>query len=246
MLRVLRAELRKLQGAKTVYWTLVVVAFVAVFAVFTQKLGNDDLSAITWAQMLGYSPQLMASYWGLLIFGLATAHLFGSEFSDGTAATMLTAPLRREYFVIAKMIVLALWIAALAVLAVITQAGGAALMGAKAFTWDAVWKCLGDSLAIAGIIYMTLPAVALISMVGRGYLAPMLFSSAVMAMSWMSFFLGWTEWIPWAMSSSVAGFMGPPEWVDPLNVGSWAILIGMFVLGLAAVIVYVNRADTSL
>lgn len=245
MLRALRAELVKLNRSRAAWGTVAIVASFGLLTVVVARFEDLSVRHATWRETLALAPQFMAGWWGLVVFGMAAATLFGSEFGDGTAASMLTTPLRREWFVVAKMMVLALWTAVLAVLAVATQMAAALLLGADGFAWSHVAQRTGDSLLVAGMIYMTLPIVALISMVGRGYLAPMLYSSAATAISLAATFLGWEQWLPWAMPLTVAGGITPPGILHTTTpAASWAILVTMFVAGMAAVFLYIDRAES--
>ena len=96
------------------------------------------------------------------------AYIFGREYKEGTEKNMLTVPIRREYSVIAKMIVVACWVFGLALFAFVLQAGGIAAMGVKGFAWSHVFKSLGDLLQVTLLLYLTLPLVAWIAMAGRG------------------------------------------------------------------------------
>ena len=188
----------------------------------------------------------MAGWWGVLAFSLAAAHLFGAEFSDGTVASIFTTPIRRECFAIAKLLVLAVWVLALTLVSVGALMAVATLQGASGFSWALVRTSLSDSLMVALLLYLTLPIVAFVSMLGRGYLAPMLFASAMMTASWTCGFLGWARWFPWAMPATIAGGMGPPSLFETgLTAGSWAIALGLFVAGLVAVFLYMHNPESA-
>ncbi|HEX9093283.1 MAG TPA: ABC transporter permease [Coriobacteriia bacterium] len=244
MPRVLRAELLKLKRSKAVWGTVAVVASFALMTVSMSHLFTAKGTQTTWSATLELGPQFMAGWWGLMVFGLAAASMFGSEFSDGTATSMLTTAIRREYFVVAKMIVLALWSVGIVVVAIAGQCLAAVVLGAEGFAWGLVRDALGDGLLIAFMFYLTLPVVALLSMLGRGYIAPMLYSTGLTALSMTAGWLGWERWLPWAMPLTVAGGIAPPGVLDTsLPAWSWALSIALFVGGLAAVFVYVNRVD---
>ena len=243
MLRVLRAEFLKLRRAQVVLWTAATVVFFATFNVWGAEIWSPGVTP-TWESTLSSSAMFMAGWWGILIFGLAAAHLFGAEFSEGTAAGMLTTPVRREYFLAAKFVVLAVWVLVLVLVSVGSHVLAAALQGAEGFSWDLLRHTILDNVEVAFLLYLTMPLTALISMLGRGYVAPMLFSTAVMTASWSCGFLGWARWFPWAMPSTVGGGLGPPAiLVRPLGTGSWAIIGTLFVAGLIGAFVYVNRAS---
>ena len=75
--------------------------------------------------------QGVSGSWGLLTFSFIAAYVFGREYKEGTEKNMLTVPIRREYSVIAKMIVVACWVFGLALFAFVLQAGGIAAMQAR-------------------------------------------------------------------------------------------------------------------
>lgn len=247
MLRSLRAEMLKLKRARTPVWTALAVCLFPLLPVFTAKLVDGELAHATWEQFMRAGPEMIASAWGLMLFGLATAYLFGREFDDGTAKYMLTLPLRREYFVVSKMAVLAGWVVGLTLLSVAVQAGYAALLGLTGFSWEHIAAGLTQSLKVSLMIYLTLPVVALLAMLGKGYLPPMLFSALMMAAGMMLATVGWERWFPWSMPIVFAGMtFGPRDAATgQLGAASWAIAFGLFAAGLAAVFWYVDRVDNT-
>jgi len=189
-------------------------------------------------------PQLMASWYGILLFGMAAAYLFGREYGEGTAKEMLTLPLRREYFFVAKMIVLAAWVLGLALLSLAAQAGYAAVLGLDGFSWAEAARCVTIGLKVALLTYATLPWVALLAMVGRGYLAPMVYSALAAFFGVALAEAGWSRWFPWSMSLSVTGVtLFPSVPMPTLVFGSWALMALVFVTGSAATVWYGDRAD---
>lgn len=243
MLRALRSEVLKMRRSRTVLWTALAVSIVpAITASSVKALGS--LTTLTWESFMALAPQMMASWWGVLIFGLATSYLFGREYLDGTAKNMLTLPIRRETFIVAKLVVLAFWTGGLALLAVGLQAGFAALLGVSGFAWSYIWAAAADCLEIAALIYVTLPAVAALAMLEKGYLPPMMFSAFMATAAFMVGAVGWGRWFPWSMPLAVAGSAFGPL-IDPptLTSGSAVVDAAIFAVGLAALFAYVDRAD---
>ena len=246
MLRALRSEIVKLKRARVVLWTVLIVALVPFVVAFSIRLVGADLGRTTWESFMRLAPQMMASWWGIMIFGLAAAYLFGREFGDGTAKNMLTLPIRRESFVVAKMGVLALWVSGLTLLSVALEAACAAALGLPGFAWEHIWVAAGESMTIALLIYLTLPIVAALAMLEKGYLPPMLFSALMATASMLFAVVGWARWFPWSMPLAVAGSsMGPLIHKPEISTGSWVVDATLFVVGLAAVIVYIDRADNT-
>lgn len=247
MWRALIAEVTKLRRASLPLWTLVTIvvgpALSNVFATSQQA----ESGRLSWIEFFGLGPMAMGTWYGILLFGLITAFLFGREYAEGVAPTVLTVPMRREHLVFAKLIVLAVWIVALAVVAVAVQAAWATLLGLDGFAWAPFWTSVGEMFTVALLIFLTLPLVALLAVAGKGVFAPMIFSAFGFSAGMIGGIAGWGGWLPWAMPTAVAGtFLGPV--VDlhdvQLTAGSWVIAIGVFAAGLLATLAWVNRADS--
>ncbi|PKQ19199.1 MAG: hypothetical protein CVT66_11405 [Actinobacteria bacterium HGW-Actinobacteria-6] len=247
MLRALEAELTKLKRATLPLWTLATVCGAPTLSNVFATANSGWTETTLWSTFVGLGPMSMGTWYGILLFGLITAFLFGREYSEGVATNVLTTPTRREYFVLAKFAVLAGWVAVLALLAVVAQVVWASALGLDGATWSSVWSCLGDMLTVALLIFLTLPLVALVAVMSRGVFAPMIFSAFGFAAGMLGGIAGWGDWLPWAMPTSIAGsFMGPMGLASQtkLDGGSWVIAVGVFVLGLAALLYWVNHADS--
>ena len=142
------------------------------------------------------------------------------------------------------MIVLAAWVLGLALLSLAAQAVYAAVLGLDGFSWAEAARCVTISLKVALLTYATLPCVALLAMVGRGYLAPMVYSALAAFFGVALAEAGWSRWFPWSMSLSVTGVtLFPAVPMPTLVFGSWALMALVFVMGAAATLWYGDRAD---
>lgn len=246
MLRALRAEAMKLKGSMMPVWTALVVLVAPCITVSTFRLIDRGAADARWADFMLAGPQLIASWYGSVLFGFIASYLFGREQNEGTEQQMFTLPVRREYFFAAKMLVLAAWVLCLTVLSLFVQAGYATLVGAQGASWAEATRIALLGLKVAVLIYATLPWVALIAMIGRGYLAPMVYSSIMAAIGLGLAEAGWGRWFPWSMQLSVTGVALFPAVPMPTLVGgSWALMAIVFVTGAVATVLYIDRADST-
>jgi ABC-2 type transport system permease protein len=246
MLRALRAEMLKLKGSMMPVWTALVVLVAPSITVSTYSLGDKGAASAKWADFMLAGPQLVASWYGAVLFGLVAAYLFGREHNEGTEQQMFTLPVRREYFFAAKLLVLAAWVCVLTVLSLLAQAGYAAVVGAQGASWADLVRISLLGLRVSVLIYATLPWVALLASIGRGYLAPMVYASIMSAIGLGLAEAGWGRWFPWSMPLSVTGVaLFPSVPMPTLVVGSWVVMALVFVTGCAATVLYVDRADNS-
>jgi ABC-2 type transport system permease protein len=157
---------------------------------------------------------------------------------------MFTLPVRREYFVLAKALIALAWILCLTALALLAQAAYAAALGLHGASWGEALSCAREGLAVALLIFGTLPIVVLLAMRGRGYLAPMVYSAVKAAVGLGLAEAGWGAWFPWAMPATVTGIvLGPPIPMGELVPGSWALMALLFAAGSAAVLWQVDATD---
>lgn len=246
MLRALRAEFFKLKRCTLPVWTGLAVLLFPLIVLAPAGMYDAAARRVGWLTFMRSGPQMIASGYGFLLFGLAAAYLFGMEYSEGTAKQMLSAPVRREYLVLAKVTVLAVWILGLTLLALGAQAGYAFALGLKGFGWPAISAALGDGLAVSLLIFCTLPLIALLAVLGKGYLAPMVASAALASVGLALAEAGCAGWFPWSMPLAVTGIIfGPPLPVGHLAPQSWALAALLFFGGWLAVLVIVNTADES-
>jgi ABC-2 type transport system permease protein len=264
MMRALRAEFMKLRASRTLLWTSVVVlAYSVIGTIGATAFQNSETAKAmgaaggafanaaaaglyrpSWANFLRFIPQGIAGAWGVLLFGFVTAYVFGREAREGTEHDMLTLPVRREYFVVAKMAVVAVWVLGLTVLSVVLQAGGLALLGLDGFAWSLVLSTLKDALVVSAILYLTLPVVGWLTMVGHGYLRAMLFSIAMMMTGTALATTSLSRYFPWNMPIHLVGASWMPIPSSGLAPASWVFAVGVFALGLAAAVWRIDHADS--
>lgn len=245
MLPALTVEGAKLKREPLVLWTAGTALIAPVLSNIFATAQEPGFSGMSWTDFFGLGRMTLGTWYGILLFGLVAAFLFGHEYTQGVAPSMLTTPVRREQFVIAKLIVLAAWVFALTVLALLSHAVVATALGLDGFVWSEVWPIVEDVFVVALLIFLTLPLVGLVALVSRGVFAPMIFSAAGFLAGMVGGIAGWGEWLPWAMPTTVAGtFLGPILSRDlSLTAMSWVIVIAIFFVGVGGMLWWVNNAD---
>jgi ABC-2 type transport system permease protein len=179
---------------------------------------------------------------GLLLLSFIVAYIFGREYTELTAKNMLALPVGRHWFVIAKLVVaLAWWLALVAAVLVESFVIGLAL-GLPGLTGALVLSTIGNALLAAGISYLVVPVVGWITTVGRGYMPPLAFALAMLALGDVFGKTGWAQWFPWSILPLLVGMVGKPQ---TLPVGSYVVLALTFVAGVATTIAQLRWADNA-
>jgi ABC-type transport system involved in multi-copper enzyme maturation permease subunit len=214
-----------------------------------QVAGEDvwaqaGITEINWDAAMRFIPMGVSGAWGVMLLSLITAYVFGRELREGTDIASATLPVRREYFVIAKMVVIAVWAAALGLLAVVTQVAlDVFMLGLDGFAWSYVWRALGETLAAMLPLYLTLPVVAWLSLTRKGYLRPMIFATVMFMIASSLIGLDAAAYFPWSMPIVMVGVTWMPL-KGELTALSWLIAVGVFVVGALFVMRTVNRAES--
>lgn len=265
MMRMIAAEFFKLKRSRMPLWSgLIVLVAAGLGLAVLPVLGDPKIQAEmaksggvfaqavaagmyqpSWTNYLRIGVQGMSGSWGILTFGLVTAYLFGRESKEGAAKTMLTLPIRREYVVVAKLLVLAVWVFALGLLSVLLTSVATAALGVSGFTWAAVLTSLGETMTAIAPLYLTLPLVAWFAVRGRGYLQPMLYSLGVMMVGNALVQTSASRFFPWNMPLHLVGASWYPVSPSPVVAGSWAVAAGVFAVGVAALMWQIDHADST-
>lgn len=196
----------------------------------------------TWPAYLS-ALTLVVGVGGMLLLSFVVAYVFGREYVDGTAKNMLALPIARHWFVLAKLVVSAAWWLVLVVFVLAESLAVGLAIGLPGFSAGLAVSGVGHALLAAGISFLLVPVVAWITTAGRGYMAPLGFAIAMMALGNLFGKTGWAEFFPWSIVPSLIGMVGQP--VAGLPAASYVILALTFVVGIGATIAQLRYADNS-
>jgi ABC-2 type transport system permease protein len=116
-------------------------------------------------------------------------------------------------------------------------------LGLPGFSAWLAMGAIGKALLAAAVSFLLVPPVAWITVVGRGYMPPLGFAIATLALGNLFSKTGWAEWFPWSIVPAMIGMVGKP--VGALPVGSYVVIAATFVVGVAAAIVQLRSADNA-
>jgi ABC-type transport system involved in multi-copper enzyme maturation permease subunit len=203
-----------------------------------------DLSGLeaTWPSYFSMLT-LLVGIGGMLLLAFIVAYVFGREYAEGTAKNLLALPVGRQTFVVAKFVVTAAWWVALVAAVVIESLALGLALGLPDFSAGLAISAVRNALLAAGLAYLLAPIVAWITTVGRGYMAPIAFAVAMLALGNIMTKTGWAIWFPWSIVPLLIGVVGRP--VQTLPPGSFIVLALTFTAGIAATIWQLIYADNN-
>lgn len=186
---------------------------------------------------------LVIGFMGMLLLAFIVAYIFGREYAEGTAKYILALPVGRHWFVLAKFIVAAVWWAVLVAAVLVEALVVGAALALPGFSVELVVGAVRNGLVAAGVAYLLVPVVAWITTLGRGYLPPLAFALAMLALGNVFAKTGWAIWFPWSIVPLFIGAVGQP--VQTLPPGSFVVVALTFLAGIAATVAQLRYADNA-
>lgn len=254
--QVLATEVIKLRRSKAPWATLGVLAImplgIALFMWIAREPGRAaqlgllgtkaSLTGIeaTWPAYF-YMLTLVFDIAGMLLLTFIVAYVFGREYSDASAKNLLSLPVGRHWFAVAKLLVAAVWWMALVAIVIVEAMSIGLAMELPGFSVGQAATGIVDLLLAAAISFLLAPVVAWIAVWSRGEVAPIAFSLVMLALGTLFGKTGWAEWFPHSIVPLLVGMVADP--VDSLPAGSYIVLAGTFAAGVAATILQLRFAE---
>lgn len=178
---------------------------------------------------------------GMVLVSIITAYVFGREYAEGTAKNMLALPVSRYWFTAAKLIVVWVWFFIVVLLLFIEGLLVCTSLGLTNFSISLVIQSVKDIFIMASIVWLLAPAVAWVSIVGKGYFAPLAFTILTLVLGNLFGATAWGKWFPWSIVPLFSGIAGPR--VDTLASGSLLILLMTFIVCVTGTVLQIRYAD---
>lgn len=242
--RMLQSEFIKLKGSPMLWISLAGIAVAPLLNGLLMMGYKARGGQVIWHEFMSQNAAFIALLLGAPLFGLMVAYLFGREYAEDTLKSLLTLPVRREWVVSAKLVVLLAWSLSLSVAAWVISPPIGAAVGAEGFSWSMLQQALVVYAKTVLLIYVTLPLTAWIAMLARGYIPPLAFAIAVMLAGFV--FVNSKDYgllFPWSIPALYAISTRSSSSVPPFTIESWAVLGGVFILGVMLCLLHLHYAD---
>jgi ABC-type transport system involved in multi-copper enzyme maturation permease subunit len=198
--------------------------------------------SLDWSTFLGLVFQ-MCGMGGMIFLSFIVAFVFGREYVEGTAKNMLTLPVPRPFFVLAKLLVSAAWFALLTAWLIPLAYLAGRLIGLEGFDGALFWRISGRMLFSSLLAFSLCPLVAWIAAATRGYFAPLGYAIGTLVIASLFGHTGWAPWCPWSIVGLYSGSPVSASAAPALGTGSYMVLAATFFLGLGLTLRHEVLAD---
>ncbi|HUX22767.1 MAG TPA: ABC transporter permease [Spirochaetia bacterium] len=199
------------------------------------------IGAVDWPTYLTFTSFFFAG--GVFILAIAAAYVFGREYAEGTAKNLLCLPVHRATIVGAKLVVSTVWFAAIALVVY-----GEALLvgyaiGLPGFSNQLLFATTRVIAKTVLFVVLASTVNAWITVVSRGYLAPVGLSVLLFLVGDLFSHTGWGQWVPWSiiLMNAQTAQAGVPA----LGNGSTIVMCAVFLAGFYATYLTLDRVDNT-
>lgn len=194
-----------------------------------------------WDSFLGLLSQAVG-VGGVLIFGFVASWLFGREYSDGTVKDLLALPTSRTKILNAKFVYYVLWCLVLVIFNLVLGLILGFLIGIPGWDMSIFLDNLKVYLITTGLIIVLNSPIAMIALMGRGYLAPLGMVAILLVFAQILGAMGFGNYFPWAVPGIYSGSGGDSLKLQ-LDSLSYIILFATGIFGYLGTIFWWKYAD---
>lgn len=240
MKELLWAEWLKLRRTPLV-WLSMLAALAGPALQVLLVLANDQV-AWGYSVFVEQSALLTTCLVAPVLIALVGSFVVGREAVDGTLPDLMVVPVAGPALLVAKLVVVWLWGAGLMLWSGAASVAAALALDLPAAGHPGYWELASRYLTAAGLLFLTVPLIAWMTLLARSYIPPLVVVMVATAAGLLILHSDYGRYFPWTIaawnlmaSSEARGFV-------PLDGLSWSILIGMGVAGVALLLAYLQRA----
>lgn len=178
---------------------------------------------------------------GAILFSIVTIWIFGREFSDRTMKELLALPTSREAIVAAKCVVILVWTLILTGWIFLIGLLIGKLVVIPGWSRPLLQTASADIFGCALLVIASLPFVALLASIGRGYLPPFGWTILTIFFAQVAIITGWGDWFPWSVPALFSGAAGPRA--ELIGTHSYVLVLLASMIGLAATFYWWRSVD---
>ena len=186
----------------------------------------------------------MSALFAVLLFAIIIAYLFGREHNEHTLKTMLTIPISRGKFLLAKYVMFLVWILILTVVTSLSTLIFGFVAGLEGFTLKLFIDSFVQLLYANVLLFLTFSPFVFLSLFITNMVPAMVGGASLTLVNMLIYGQTWAPYVPWVCPYLIAS----GEIAEySTNIGvSYGIILATFVIGLVISYIYFTKKDVSL
>lgn len=204
------------------------------------KIKHPNVST-TYSAMFSETNMYALMLFGLLVYTVIAAYIFSREYSENTLKTVLTVPVSKTSFIIAKFLMLIIWILVLTVETWALTLLFAVIGGADKFSFAIIFKYLREFLIGGFLLYLTISPFVALTVWCKNIVTPIIAATTVAMINIAIWNESFSALFPWSAVEIVAtGKLGRYQY----SLGTvLCLVIFIAIFGFVTTIIYFRRED---
>lgn len=242
MVDLLYCEFLKLKHSK-MFFISIMGAFVAPLMVFVgwMKLKIEQTGTVVTYDMLFSDTNLYTMLlFGIIVYCVIAAYLFSHEYTENTLKNILTVPVSKTKFILAKFIMLYFWIIGLTLITWATTLLLGIVGSADGFSRVAIISSFIEFIIGASLLFLSLTPFVFVTLWFKNIVPTIIFSAAATMINIALANDELAALFPWSAPQIIASGINISKY--PLILSYISILI-ISVIGFAASMIYFKKQD---
>ena len=186
----------------------------------------------------------MSALFAVLLFAIIISYLFGREYNEHTIKSMLTLPISRGKFIIAKYVMFLVWIVLLTVVTSISATVFGFVAGLDGFTIKMLIESFAQLLLANVLLFLTFSPFVFLSLLITNMVPAMVGGAALALVNLMIYGQSWAPFVPWVCPYLIASGEIAEYGVN-IDI-PYGIILATFAVGMTISYIYFTRTDVSL
>ena len=186
----------------------------------------------------------MSAVFAVLLFAIIIAYLFGREYNEHTLKTMLTIPISREKFLLAKYVMFLVWILIITVATSLSTVIFGFVAGLDGFTLKLFIDSFAQLLFANVLLFLTFSPFVFLSLFITNMVPAMVGGASLTLVNLLVYGQNWAPYVPWVCPYLISS--GEIAEYSVSATVSYGIILATFVIGLAISYIYFTKKDVSL
>lgn len=246
MFNFIQMEFLKLKRSKIFLLTLGggILTPLMMFVGLLKTKMDDPTAIVSFQSVFADTNLYFLGLFGIILFSVIVAYLFGREYNEHTLKSVLTVPISKTKYLFGKFSMYLIWLIILAIVNFSAALIFGFIGGADQFTFKIAFEALYHSILGSILLGLTMSPFIFLSIWLKNLVPAMICGAGMCLGNMLVFGQDWSPLFPW-----IAPYLLSSGDISQYTYGSLTpslILLATFIVGLAISWIYFAKKDVSL